>query len=354
MCKLFRNLFGGRRRPQPEPQPDPAIDNTDPVIPDPQPDPPPVVDPVPQQPSVKDGEFAVKAANLADLPLEVGLPYLINDDDITGYGEVDYESIAEHHGMHKISLRAFNPETVHNAGDMLYIPSKDELCFMAYFKHHGNLADAINGYENLPATPNRVLLYAARYRASGELGKAYGTSSLEFITPNNNLVGAFESKSKEINGQREYRVNWGANLWKCNIFTHDCVFHSGHLPDVMANQHYITAGSLQRSNRYKQLTIDEVTPGCIAQLYNGSGSNSSHNMILVSFIMREKIHGEEHGERWSFEALGAESDRCAASIRHHVVSTDTTEDFYEVLTDRDFSGRKYIRFFKPLYKRDLP
>ncbi len=402
MCKLLQLLLGKKKKPQ-DPIPPPTDNTTDvvvdtstttpidvnpPVVEEPVDNNPPVVeepiehetpdhvpieepdepvvdvsqndpiesDPMPIEPTPADPSpllnYPVKSVQVPELNLELGMDYVVQSSDINVHTqEVDHEKVGEQYGIHGSTLNEFNDERSFFVGDTMYIPSVDELCFYEYCRFYDELAVAQREYLRMPQTPNKNLLFAARHRASGDIGASYGTKSLVFYSRNPNLIGASQRRSDIIKGHREYRVNWGENLWKCNIFMHDCVYQAGYKPDVMANQHYITAGSLQYSNRYERIKAHEVTPGCIIQLYNGSESNESHNMVLVSFIHRKQLEGNT--ERWSFKALGAELDRAAVSYRQHFIHMDEFGDYYKVNDELDNTGRQYIRLFRPLYLRDM-
>jgi len=159
-----------------------------------------------------------------------------------------------------------------------------------------------------------------------------------------------------INGQREYRVNWGEDIWKCNVFMHDCTYHAGYTPDIReSNKHYIKAGELHFSEKFEQINVDHLTPGCVIQLFGGVSSEDSHNMVLMSFIERKAIDVPDlNVEEWTFKGMGAEKNRAAVSIRRHFVITDRdeVEDGYKVYKELDLTKRTYIRLFRPLFDRN--
>ncbi len=337
--KLIALFFGKRLKPNPGPV------GPGPVTP-PTPPPPPPEDTTP---------FPLRANQVDGVMLESGFDYtIVSEDLMTGSENVRFETVAERFGMHRTTLRDFNKsQDSYRLGDTLYIPSIDELCFMEYHRMWDDLDEVVRNYLNMPDEPNRIMLNAARYRGAGDMGISYGTESTTFYSANGQLDGANPSRSEMINGQREYRVNWGPNIWKCNIFMHDCTYHANYTPHMTSNDHYITAGSLHRSNKYEQIEISDVTPGCIVQLFGGEGSNDSHNMVLMSFVERKELDESEPTEEWTFKAMGAEKDRVAVSIRRHVVSMDTSDEFYAVRRDLDITNREFVRFFKPKFKRDM-
>ncbi len=235
------------------------------------------------------------------------------------------------------------------AGNIVYIPSADELLFMELKKQHrGDYSIAVEVYRNYTESKNYHLYQSARTRSAGKIGLAYATESTIFLSPNKSLAGASNSRSEMVHGKKEYRINWGEYLWKCNVFLHDSVLYAGYQPHVTSNKHYITAGSLHQSNKYQQVKIEDVAPGCLLQLYGGTGSNDSHNMVLSSFIERTPLNDDSGNERWTFIAIGAEAERAAESKRSHEVNPNhNEEDFYEVLD----GTRAYIRFFQPVSER---
>jgi len=308
--------------------------------------------------------------NEVDFYLTPGI--LLELDKETGY---NWNSIARAYGMHFGVLQKFNQLTIKTyfwgkliekytepfALEMkvsLYVPSVGEIIYNEFFDYYKNESEAIYYFENWMNTDQAIILETAVKRASGTIGKHYGTDSLIFLTPNENLIGASEQRIELVNEEPQYQVNWGADLWKCNIYAHDVIYDAGFQPDLMANQHYITAGQLHLSNNFEELSIEAVQPGVLVQLYSGSESNESHNLILASFITRTFIKNgqkapdlisiEQDKETWHFIGLGAEADEAAASIRQFEIVVDTEEMLYTV-TD---GTRERIRFFKPKWLRD--
>jgi|GEM_PF-887487 len=302
-------------------------------------------------------KFPYWAEDTDAVGLMPGVEYRIEEADaMEGTNAISFERVGDHHGMHSTSLREFNTSELYRVGDTVYIPSVDELCFAEYCRHTNDLDEAVAGYMNLPSRPNRAMLEAGRYRGAGIIGEKYGTISVVFYSPNGELAGANESRSDMINGQREYRVNWGTDLWKCNVFMHDCTFHAGYEPDVRGiEKHYIRAGKLHFSEKFEQINVDDLTPGCVIQLFGGEGSDDSHNMVLMSFIERKAIDVPDlNVEEWTFKGMGAEKNRVAVSIRRHFVITDRDEEEngYKVYKEFDLTKRTYIRLFRPLFDRN--
>jgi len=344
--KLFQFLFGWLSTPDTPPIDDDNDDITDTDTNDGEDDVPTGIE-----------RFPYRSAETDAVGLEAGFEYTIGAADaIEDTNTLSFEQVAEHHGMHSTSLREFNKGEIYRVGDMVYIPSVDELCFAEYCRHYGDLDAAVAAYMEMPLRPNRAMLNAARYRGAGEIGAKYATTSVVFYSPNGALAGANESRSDMINGQREYRVNWGTDIWKCNVFMHDCTFHTGFEPDVRSsNKHYIKAGELHFSEKFGQINIEDLTPGCVVQLFGGVGSDDSHNMVLMSFMERKAI--DEPGlnvEEWTFKGMGAEKNRVAVSVRRHFVITDRDEEEngYKVYKEYDLTKRTYIRLFRPLYDRN--
>jgi hypothetical protein len=100
------------------------------------------------------------------------------------------------------------------------------------------------------------------------------------------------TRSETINGEKEYKVAWGANVWKCSVFLHDTSYAAGFKPDMTANNHYQLAGPA------------------------------------------------EH-DRWTFSIVGAETSRAAESERKHTMLKGSNENT---------SGKKN-RFFRPKQQR---
>lgn len=230
------------------------------------------------------------------------------------------------------------------AGKTFYLPSTNEVILHTFSNQFSDKDEAINQFLIFQNTEEDKILKTAIKRATGLIGAHYGTDSLIFLSPNEQLVGASENNIKFINDEKQYEINWGADIWKCNIFLHDVVYDAGFEPDVMDNQHYITAGQLHQSKKFEELEIKEVMPGNLVQLFSGQGENQSHNLVLTSFVKRgTKSNGNQ---LWQFKALGAEQDRAAISFRKYEVTL--IDDSYKILGARF----EQIRFFKPKFKRD--
>lgn len=305
-----------------------------------------------------------KSTDLQEIQLEPGAKYTITADDMDqGDEESIWRHIARNHGMLPEKLQLFNDRilTIKFAGithygprntpalkegGTLYIPSADELSFLAFREQFPTYDEAVQEYGKFIGSKNQKILRKGYKRASGEIGKSYGTEEREFYSPNKGLAGVSRRNSANIDGQREYRINWelqsGEGYWKCNIFMHDVVYDAGYVPHLGTNKHYPTAGKLHKSRHFTKLKVSEVKPGTLVQLYGGTGQDASHNMVLTSFVKRiPKKDGMM--EQWSFSAIGAEYDRSAESVRQHEVDPDESGDFYKVTA----GTRQFIRFFEP-------
>ncbi len=275
----------------------------------------------------------------------------------------NWKDIARKYGMHHTVLQSFNKIVIQTRfwgkliehytqfvnleiGVSIYIPSAGEIVYNEFLSSHDDEIDAIQYFNNWLSREESIMLETAVKRASGTLGKHYGTESLIFLSPNHHLIGASEKRVEWVNNELQYKVNWGADLWKCNIYAHDVVFDAGFQPDVQSNQHYITAGELQLSDKFEELSVEMVQPGNLVQLYSGNQSNDSHNLILASFITKTYI--EDNLETWRFIGLGAEADRAAASERVFDMKIELQENKYYVIDGK----RELIRFFKPKWLRD--
>ncbi len=304
-----------------------------------------------------------KSSDVTEVNLNAGNTYTLTSDDMSQGSEDNiWNYLARKNGMLVEKLKLFNqhiktiqlfgftlysyPEVLSlSEGAVIYIPSADELVFLEFRENFPSYNNAVQEYGNFLNTSNQEIIRSARSRASGSIGASYGTESNTFFTPNRALSGASSRRSETINGQREYRVNWGSELWKCNIFMHDVVYNAGYMPHLSSNNHYITAGNLHTSDKYRKIRVSEVKPGSLVQLYGGTGSNASHNMVLSSFVERtDNGNGTEH---WTFSAIGAEEDRSAESVREFDINPSESGDFYEATS----GGRDYVRFFEPRNER---
>lgn len=290
--------------------------------------------------------------------LQPGRRYTVRAEDDAGSESATWARLAMENGMLDKHLVAFNPHigsvdsTVSEygcpaaptlqAGVEIYIPSADDLLFaQCSHKADGDIAKATAMFNGMAQGSQLALLRTARERASGKVGIGYGTPGDKgiFYSQNPALAGASNKRSEVINGEKEYRVNWGSDFWKCSVFLHDVVYSSGYKPDVTDNKHYRLAGHLQLSAQYREVSVANARPGNCWQRFGGTRSDESHNAILSSFVEVEDLGDET--ERWSFTIIGAESERAAESERSHVVKKGTNET-----TD----GKK-LRFFDPKSKR---
>ena len=269
-----------------------------------------------------------------------------------------WETIAKNHGMSEDLLIPFNQhiESVAEgsaeevgaavtpalvAGVRIYIPSAAEILLAQCRKRAKTMSEAVAKFKELSGSYNLGIMEQARQRASGEVGLGYGTSGVDgvFYTQNPEIAGASSRRTSELNGETEYRVNWGVDFWKCSVFLNDVAFSAGYKPDMTENDHYRLAGQLHWSKQWEEVNVSQAAPGCGWQRFGGTGSNESHNAILSSFVEVEDV--SEDMEQWTFSIVGAESDRAAESERVHQIKKGTNEN----------SSGKNIRFFKPKYER---
>jgi hypothetical protein len=288
--------------------------------------------------------------------LQAGLNYTVQDADLVSGGRNAWRIIARAHGMMEDELMAFNPhiESVRDpnysgpafalpeypdlaSGVQIYIPSADDILFKQCAAQSESMAETVELWDELAGGHNLAVIRTARERASGKIGTGYGTPGDEgiFYSPNPDLVGASSKRSEVIDGNTEYRVNWGADFWKCSVFLHDVVYGAGYVPTMTDNDHYQLAGRLQDAPDYEEVSVDKARPGDCWQRFGGSSSDESHNAILSSFVQNENV--DEMHDRWVFRIIGAEDQRAAESERSHLMMKDTNEN----------TAGKIIRFFRP-------
>lgn len=300
-------------------------------------------------------EQAVQKPNL-----RAGIFYQIQDADMADGAMGAWRNIAKDHGMTEDLLMAFNPHIQSTqstssgpvgsplpesqdlaVGVQLYIPSSDDILFKQCTTRASSMSEAVELWNELEGSHNVEMMRHARSRASGKVGVGYGTGGDGgiFYSPNIALNGASSKRSEEVNGQTEYRVNWGADFWKCSVFLHDVTYAAGYQPHVQPNNHYLVAGRLQESPDYEEVPVERARPGDCWQRFGGTRSDESHNAILSSFVEVEPL--DEHTDRWTFSIIGAETDRAAESERTHRMKAATNEN----------TAGKIIRFFRPKAKR---
>ena len=303
-------------------------------------------------------EYRSGSAATGGIELAQGTWIDVTSEQLSGGEAQAWETIAKTYGMSEELLIPFNQhvesvaegstaevgETITPAlaaGVRLYIPSAAEILLAQCRKRAKSLSEAVAKYQELSGSFNLSMMENARQRASGQVGLGYGTSGVDgvFYTQNPELAGASSRRTSELNGQTEYRVNWGVDFWKCSVFLNDVAFSAGYKPDMTENDHYRLAGQLHWSKQWEEVNVSQAAPGCGWQRFGGTGSNESHNAVLSSFVEVEDISADI--EQWTFSIVGAESDRAAESERVHQIKKGTNEN----------TAGKKIRFFKPKYER---
>lgn len=302
-----------------------------------------------------------RAEDVDRVTLAPGRTYLVTADDLAQSDP--WRHIARNHGMMPEKLQAFNQHVTEldlgegpelqmlplqelAEGSEIYIPSAQELVFSECRKKATSYDEAIDLYGKMSEGPNVKMMDAARHRAEGVVGESYGTSGIEggkFMTPNPTLAGASKKRSEVIGGQREYKVFWLPDFWKCSIFMNDVVFQAGYKPAQTGNDHYSTAGRAHEQSAYKTVNAKDAMPGDCVQRFGGRGSDQSHNVILTSFIDAKPI--DDKTEEWTFTWLGAESERAAEAEKTFQVDKATGE-----IVGGGNVGNT-LRFLRPAAKR---
>lgn len=299
-----------------------------------------------------------------------GSHYTVTAEDMAqGGGDDTWRHIARSHGMMGETLKVYNVQVVQKTvrrnkrtiktdvqqvlkleeGVEVYIPSTDEILFAQIYERHRDYAAAEAEYGELKGSGNLKILDTARDRASGTVGKGYGTMGVDgdydkigyFLSPNPTLAGASSRRTEEVNGQTNYKVVW-VNDWKCNIFMNDTMYAAGYEPahrSTGKKNKYYAAGQAHVSGAYDTLGAQEARPGDGFQKFGGSGSNESHNAILSSYVEVSSAGGGY--ENWKFSIIGAESDRAGEGIREYKVKKGTNET----------SSGLQIRFLRPKNER---
>jgi LysM repeat protein len=281
---------------------------------------------------------ARRSGSVKELKLSKGTTYTVAAADLGGD---TLTNIARANGLTASAIAAFNPGVKPVAGTKLYLPSSDEVLLQQCVQRAGGYQAGVNLYGTVAKGANDEILRSARSRASGEVGEGYGTAGVDgsFFTPNKDLAGASAKRSEVVNGQREYRVNWGGDFWKCSVFMNDVVHQAGWRSDMSDNDHYRLAGQVHTSDEYEEVHIRNAAPGHLFQKFGGTKSNESHNAVLSTFV---DVKAAGAGlETWTFSILGAETGRAADSARTYTVKKGTNETV---------DGLK-LRFFEPSRKR---
>lgn len=298
-----------------------------------------------------------RSTDVKQVKLAPGGAYTVTAEDMANGEGAAWEKVAEAHGMKVGHLAAFNThvQTVAEAGGespqrlsltlaagvKLYVPSSAEILYGQCVEKAGGLEAGTALYVNVAKGSNDEVLKAARSRASGEVGESYGVSGVGglFYTPNLALAGAGPKNSKKVDGRTEYKVNWGTDFWKCSVFINDVAFQAGWKPAITANKHYATAGNVETSGAFKEVSVANARPGHLWQRDGGSGQDQSHNAVLSSFVTVENV--DEETDIWKFDIVGSEQDRAAESEQAYTMKKGTN-----VKTDD-----KVVRFLSPKAKR---
>ena len=289
-----------------------------------------------------------------------GTWYTVTARDMEGMmtEEDRWERIGDCHAIHEDHLMAFNQQVrtvdqgdgndhieklspILATGVKLYIPSHDELLLTECRHKAGDLNGGISLYKELKGSQQDKVLETARERGSGARGMGYsnkGDGGI-FYSPNPELVGASSKRTKEMEGQTEYKVNWGALFWKCSIFMNDVAYSAGFKPAMRDNGHYELAGRVEQSDAYEELPVAEAKPGHFWQRDGGNKADDSHNGVLSSFVEVENLDHEH--DLWTFKMIGAEMDQVAESKREKLMKKGTNVT----------AEGKVIRFFQATTKR---
>ena len=221
-----------------------------------------------------------------------GTEYTVSAADVASGPSVAWRDIARKHGMSEENLIPFNQHvlsvaTEQNAantkysevpelaeGVRIYIPSADDLAFAECKKQGGSAEEAERLYAELYHSSNLSILRAARMRGAGELGQSYGNKGLErklleFSCHRTLLWPEQPRRSREVNGQTEYEINWNAQRMVSGnaLFLHDVVFQAGFKPHQTNNDHYQLAGRLHQSQMVESSSRKSRTRLFVAALW---------------------------------------------------------------------------------------
>jgi len=280
-----------------------------------------------------------------ELRLPKGKTITLTDADIQGDPDATWQHVAEQHGAIAWRLQQANEGVTPAAGKQVYIPSAEEMLYADCMRATGDAQKAAQKYNEISNAGGLAVVKGARAAASGKSGESYGTAGVggNFYASNPELAGASSRRTVQENGKTLYKISWGSDFWKCNLFANESVYRGGYKPSMQANKHYTTAGSLHKDTKtFQEVAATSAYAGLVTAFQSGGGSNESHTGILGSVpIVTTDADGNTVLE---FTFIAASSDRAKEQDKKITLKKGTNE-----ILSGDHHER--LRFLKPLRKR---
>jgi hypothetical protein len=238
--------------------------------------------------------------------------------------------LADHVGIHPLILLAFNPEQsgavdrVLPRSVIIFIPTAGEVIFLQLAEKRRIPVSAqeirdfpqdvahtspelVSEFRRQKESGRVGIVTAARERAAGKTGKAYGYDAGRFYTRNIRLQR--DRGKAEVDGHAERIIAWGPSF-KCNVYVNDTLDHAGLDTPVNGNGHYATAGQMferhtakkgervRERHLFEEISLADLQPGDIFVSYGGGEANASHTEVITGVV-----------DKHSFFAIGAHADR---------------------------------------------
>jgi hypothetical protein len=281
----------------------------------------------------------------AEIRLPKGKTITLTANHVKGDDESTWEHVAEQNGSIAWRLKQANEGVAPIKDAQIYVPSTEEMLYADCLKSTGDPQKAARKYTEVSNSGGLAVLKGAREAASGKSGESYGTAGVGgvFYASNPELAGASSKRTVQEGGKTLYKISWGSNFWKCNLFANESVYRGGFKPSMQANKHYTTAGALHKDTKtYQEVAAASAYAGCVTVFGSGGGSNESHTGILGSMpIVTTDADGNTVVE---FTFIGASSDRAKEQDKKLTLKKGTNE-----ILAGDHHER--LRFLKPLQKR---
>jgi len=113
------------------------------------------------------------------------------------------------------------------------------------------------------------IVAAARQRAADQVGVSYNVNPGWFYSRNSSLKGWTRRGVEKGIPEGEGRVNWGEDVWTCNVYVYDVLHDAGLNPPLNDVEHYFSPGATYNygksglGNYFIEIDPAEVCPGDI-------------------------------------------------------------------------------------------
>jgi len=280
-----------------------------------------------------------------ELHLPKGRTITLTAADVKGDAESTWQHVAEQNGSIAWRVKQANEGVAPVVGTQLYLPSTEEMLYADCLRATGDAQKAAAKYAEVSNAGGLAVLKGAREAASGKSGESYGTAGVggNFYASNPELAGASSRRTVQEGGKTLYKIAWGSNFWKCNLFANESVYRGGYAPSMQSNKHYTTAGRLHTDTKtFQEVPASAAYAGLVTVFQSGGGSNESHTGVLGSMpVATTDADGNLVIE---FTFIGASDDRAKEQDKKITLKKGTNQ-----ILSGDYHEK--LRFLKPLKKR---